>query len=120
MKKENVIEIEFLPVWDKWAWKITKNHYKGKKNGVINEEADTSIEFETGQISIHVDDENICDRRQISENNLISDYYKKEIEFLLSTINEKYGTPKRWRSKKNKNSRKRWSKSAKCWNSDFF
>lgn len=24
MEKEKVLEIEFMPVWDKWAWRITK------------------------------------------------------------------------------------------------
>lgn len=26
MEKEKVLEIEFQPVWDKWAWKITKQN----------------------------------------------------------------------------------------------
>lgn len=25
MEKETVLEIEFKQVWDKWAWRITKN-----------------------------------------------------------------------------------------------
>ena len=33
MEKENVLEIEFIPVWDKWAWRITKQNEEniGKK-----------------------------------------------------------------------------------------
>ena len=100
MEKENAIEIEFLPVWDKWAWRVTKNSYKGNKDEVINKEINTNIEFETGKISIYVYDKNIRGRRQIPENNLISNYHKKEIEFLLSVINKRYGTPKRWRAEK--------------------
>lgn len=26
MEKETVLEIEFIPVWDKWAWKVTKQN----------------------------------------------------------------------------------------------
>jgi hypothetical protein F3_00887 len=24
MEREDVLEIEFMPVWDRWAWRITK------------------------------------------------------------------------------------------------
>ena len=29
MEKENVLEIEFQPVFDKWAWRVTKQNEKG-------------------------------------------------------------------------------------------
>lgn len=39
MEKENVLEIEFQPVWDKWAWKITKqNEEILKRNNFKTEE----------------------------------------------------------------------------------
>lgn len=31
MEKETVLEIEFMPVWDKWAWKITKQNEEAEK-----------------------------------------------------------------------------------------
>lgn len=34
MEKEKVLEIEFIPVWDKWAWRITKNELFNLYDGV--------------------------------------------------------------------------------------
>ena len=33
MEKENILEIEFMPVWDRWAWKITKQNGRICKRG---------------------------------------------------------------------------------------
>ena len=33
MKKESVLEIEFTPVWDKWAWRIRKQNEEVLKLG---------------------------------------------------------------------------------------
>ena len=39
MEKEKVLEIEFQPVWDKWAWKVTKqNEEILKRNEFIDKE----------------------------------------------------------------------------------
>lgn len=41
MEKENVLEIEFQPVWDKWAWRVTKNKIIDGK--IEDNEIETSI-----------------------------------------------------------------------------
>ena len=41
MKKEKVLEIEFQSVWDKWAWRITKqNEEVLKRDNFIDEKID--------------------------------------------------------------------------------
>nr|DAY42010.1 MAG TPA: hypothetical protein [Caudoviricetes sp.] len=35
MEKENILEIEFMPVWDRWAWKITKQNVDILKRGIF-------------------------------------------------------------------------------------
>mgnify|MGYP000846543020 CR=1 FL=1 len=38
MEKEKVLEIEFMPVWDKWAWRIIKqNEEVLKRDNFIDE-----------------------------------------------------------------------------------
>ena len=85
MEKENVLEIEFQPVWDKWAWKVTKN------------KLDPGFEFEYVKNSnakiIRLNFGFIIDDRY-----LINDSEKEKLEKSIKSINEKYGIKKRWRA----------------------
>ena len=73
MKKEKVLEIEFQPVWDKWAWTITKQNEKILERNVLNKDNDIQI----------------CTSEE-----------KTLIEEKVKSINEKYGIKKRWRAEK--------------------
>ena len=88
MKKETVLEIEFTPVWDKWAWRVTKN------------KLDPGFEFEYLKNSnaniIRLNFGFIIDDRY-----LINDSEKEKLEKSIKAINEKYGIKKRWRGKYN-------------------
>ena len=100
MEREDVLEIEFMPVWDRWAWRITKQDeevfprddfyddtlgvycngnpefIKGRNDlFILSDESDTEIGI------------NICDEEQ-----------KKMIEEKVRLINKKYG--KSWRAEK--------------------
>jgi hypothetical protein F3_00887 len=103
MEKETVLEIEFMPVWDKWAWKITKqNEEILKRNEFIDKELKIesfrSPEFLSLQNKLFIrgiskigdDNINICDQEG-----------KALIEEKVKAINEKYGIKKRWRAKYN-------------------
>lgn len=77
MEKEKVLEIEFQPVWDKWAWRVVKqNEEVLKRDNFI----DKKIEVMYGIISICTAEE------------------KALIEEKVKAINEKYGIKKRWRA----------------------
>lgn len=86
MEKETVLEIEFMPVWDKWAWKVTKN------------KLDPGFEFEYLKNSnaniIRLNFGFVIDDRY-----LINDSEKEKLEKSIKSINEKYGIKKRWRAK---------------------
>ena len=88
MKKETVLEIEFTPVWDKWAWRVTKN------------KLDPGFEFEYLKNSnaniIRLNFGFVIDDRY-----LINDSEKEKLEKSIKAINEKYGIKKRWRGKYN-------------------
>lgn len=88
MEKETVLEIELLPIWDKWAWKVTKN------------ELEPGFEFEYLKNSnakiIRLNFGFIIDDRY-----LINDSEKEKLEKSIKAINEKYGIKKRWRAKYN-------------------
>lgn len=85
MEKETVLEIEFMPVWDKWAWKVTKN------------KLDPGFEFEYLKNSnaniIRLNFGFIIDDRY-----LINDSEKEKLEKSIKSINERYGITKRWRA----------------------
>ena len=87
MEKEKVLEIEFQPVWDKWAWKVTKN------------KLDPGFEFEYLKNSnaniIRLNFGFVIDDRY-----LINDSEKEKLEKSIKAINEKYGIKKRWRAKR--------------------
>ena len=103
MEKETVLEIEFQPVWDKWAWTITKqneeilerNVFKDKE---LNVESFESPEFRKTESKLFIkgyakkDDSNI---------QICTTEEKEIIEIKVKSINEKYGIKKRWRAKYN-------------------
>ena len=100
MEKENVLEIKFMPVFDKWAWRITKqneeilerNNFKDKE---LNVESFRSPEFFSlknklfirGSVKSWDDIISICTTEE-----------KALIEEKVKAINEKYGIKKRWRA----------------------
>ena len=85
MEKEKVLEIEFQPVWDNWAWKVTKN------------KLDPGFEFEYLKNSnaniIRLNFGFVIDDRY-----LINDSEKEKLEKSIKSINEKYEIAKRWRA----------------------
>ena len=87
MEKEKVLEIEFQPVWDKLAWKVTKN------------KLDPGFEFEYLKNSnaniIRLNFGFVIDDRY-----LINDSEKEKLEKSIKSINEKYGIKKIWRAEK--------------------
>lgn len=102
MEKETVLEIEFQPVWDKWAWKITKqNEEILERNNFKDEELDVasshspcfeeSFLFVKGLRRCYDGIINICTSEE-----------KTLIEEKVKAINEKYGIKKRWRADKYK------------------
>ncbi len=91
MEKETVLEIEFMPVWDKWAWRITKWTLEVDEvfpflNNVFRK---YGLNF---YFHLHILEE------PISQDELISDYVKKSMEKGIKIINEKYGKSKRGRA----------------------
>ena len=100
--KENVLEIEFQPVFDRWGWKIIKQNEEVLRRGNFKDEI-------IGVYSFHYPTYcNLNCRLYIMGNNengdnfinLCTDEKKKEIEEKVRNINEKYGIKKRWRAEK--------------------
>lgn len=100
MKKETVLEIEFQPVFDKWAWRITKQNEEILERNVfkdeeLNVESFESPEFKKMESKLFIkgyakkDDDNI---------QICTTEEKALIEIKVKSINEKYGIPKRWRA----------------------
>lgn len=100
MKKETVLEIEFQPVFDKWAWRITKqNEEILKRNNFKDEELNveslrspdflflTNKLFLRGDVKSQDDNISFCNQEE-----------KALIEIKVKAINEKYGIKKRWRA----------------------
>lgn len=97
MEKENVLEIEFQPVWDKWAWRIKKNKIIGGK--IDDNEIGTSIYIDCDNFAnIDLDKE---DSYLINTNFLINKAMKDRLEYIVEKVNEKYGIKKRWRANYN-------------------
>lgn len=95
MEKENVLEIEFQPVWDKWAWRVTKNKIIDGK--IEDNEIETSIYIDRNNFAnIDLDKE---DSYLITTNCLINKAMKDRLEYIVEKVNEKYGITKRWRAK---------------------
>lgn len=106
MEKEKVLEIEFQPVWDKWAWRITKqneeilkrNNFKDEELNVESFESQEfrkmgtkSVLFIRGYSKKGDNDIQICTTEE-----------KALIEEKVKAINEKYGIKKRWRAENGK------------------
>jgi len=100
---ETVLEIEFQPVFDEWAWKITKqNEEILERNNFKDEELDVasshspcfeeSFLFVKGVRRCYDGIINICTSEE-----------KTLIEEKVKAINEKYGIAKRWRAEYSKN-----------------
>ena len=91
MEKEKVLEIEFIPVRDKWAWKVKK--WKLETDEVFpylnNVFRKYGLNF---YFHLHILE------KPIGQDELISDYIKESMEKGMKIINEKYGKPKRWRA----------------------
>lgn len=87
MEKEAVLEIEFQPVFDKWAWKVMKN------------KLEPGFEFEYLKNS-NANIIRVCFEFYVDENYLLSAFEKEKLEKLIKGINEKYGITKRWRAEK--------------------
>lgn len=94
MEKETVLEIEFIPVWDKWAWRIKKIESEaGEETNEIGEVFSTTIEKIDGVWRIGGNG-----NPTFYENMLITSEAKHVLELIEKGINEKYGKPKRWRA----------------------
>ena len=102
MEKETVLEIEFQPVFDRWAWRISKQDEDILPRGNFE---DTNLKVATdykpeykkeinylyvkGVFSEHDNDIDICSTEE-----------KALLEEKVKAINEKYGIKKRWRAEK--------------------
>ncbi|WP_299267060.1 hypothetical protein [uncultured Leptotrichia sp.] len=99
MKKESVLEIEFTPIWGKWAWRIIKqneevlnDNFRDYELKVISTSfIDPSFLTLTNYLFLKSSDlndtVNICD-----------DTVKRIIEDKVEAVNEKYGIERRWRA----------------------
>lgn len=107
MEIENVLEVEFIPIWDNnFVWKITKQNEDILKIG----------EFKDSNLNVYSSSnyDYIKDTNSLYIKGEDTDYYyncgvykfctlkeKKLIEDKIEKINEKYGTKKIWRAKNN-------------------
>lgn len=97
MEKETVLEIEFIQVWDKWAWRMTKIELpRGVEINEIDEGISIIIERIDDFWRIYEKD-----RYMLDENTLITSETKHVFEIMIKAINKKYGKPKRWRAERN-------------------
>ena len=94
---EKVLEIEFVKVWDNWAWRIVKNEIPF---------SDKSKEIEFNNIKMKKDRTEtifiydcVFDKfENIEDYILIDDQEKSDLEKFIDYINKKYR--KRWRGKR--------------------
>jgi hypothetical protein F3_00887 len=100
MEKETVLEIEFQPVFDKWAWRITKqNEEILKRNEFIDKELNIvsfrSPEFSSLKNKLFIKGS----AKSLDDNiNICTTEEKALIEGKVKAINEKYGIVNRWRA----------------------
>ncbi|NWO18891.1 hypothetical protein [Leptotrichia sp. oral taxon 223] len=102
MERESVLKIEFKPVWDKWAWKITKqNEEILRRNEFIDKELNVesfrSPEFYTIQDKLFIRGSS---KKEDEDIQFCTSEEKELIEEKVRAINEKYGIKKRWRAEK--------------------
>lgn len=99
MEKEKVLEIEFLKVWDKWAWRVIKNNIpftnqlkEIKSDGIKMKYDYKDILFLYDNFDGHYE--------MLGDETLLMNNEKLEIEKFIGYVNQKYGIPKRWRGKR--------------------
>ena len=102
MEKETALEIEFQPVFDKWAWKITKQNVDILKRGKLRDEelkvySVVMPQYFKKDDKLAIWGEN-CDADK--DINICTSEEKTLIEEKVKAINEKYGIKKRWRANK--------------------
>ena len=96
--REDVLKIEFQPVFDKWAWKITYQNEDVLKRGIFVDEEicvesvklpsfDLDILFLKGDFREEDDKINLCTTEE-----------KVIIKEKVRAINKKYGIYKPWRA----------------------
>lgn len=103
MEKETVLEIEFMPIWDKWAWKIIKQNeevlvrdvFLDKEIGVMSDGGSPDFVKDTNYLFIRG-----FSKTEDNKINICSSEEKALIEDKVKAINEKYGILKRWRANK--------------------
>lgn len=105
MKKESVLEIEFTPIWGKWAWRIRKQNEEVLKLGNFRD-------YELKVISTSLIDpsfvtlSNYLFLKSSDLNdtvNMCDDTVKRIIEEKVEAVNEKYGIERRWRAETGEN-----------------
>ena len=100
MEKETVLEIEFQPVFDKWAWRITKQNEEILERNVFKDE-ELNVESLRSPDFLFLTNKLFLRGDVKSQDNNISICNQEEkalIEEKVKAINEKYGIPKRWRA----------------------
>ena len=102
MEKETVLEIAFMPVWDKWAWRIIKQNEeilerKEFLDKELNVESFCYPEFLSLKNKLYIRGS----KKSLDDNISICNQEEKTlIEEKVKAINEKYGIKKRWRANK--------------------
>lgn len=102
MEKETVLEIEFQPVFDKWAWRIIKQNeevlvrdvFLDKEIGVMSDGGSPDFVKDTNYLFIRG-----FSKKDDNKINMCTIEEKALIEEKVKAINEKYGVKKRWRAK---------------------
>lgn len=102
MEKENVLEIEFQPVFDKWAWRITKQNMDILKREKFSDK-ELKV-YSVVQPQYYKSDNRLYIRGEYCDGdndiNFCTTEEKALIEEKVKAINEKYGVKKRWRANK--------------------
>ena len=98
--REDVLKIEFIPVWDKWAWRITFQNEDVLKRGEfydedLKTESHYTSEFVDGFLLIRG-----AFREKDEKINFCTIEEKTSIEEKVRAINEKYGIFEPWRGKR--------------------
>lgn len=100
MEKETVLEIEFTPVFDKWAWRIIKQNVDILKRGKLRDEelkvySVVMPQYYKNDNKLTIWGEDYDGDKDI---NMCTTEEKTLIEEKVKAINEKYGIKKRWRA----------------------
>ena len=101
MEKETVLEIEFTPVWDKWAWRVIKQDETILKRGKFEDKGVGVYSYNYPHYNYYNCILGIRGNDEDKDNiiNLCTEDEKREIEVKVKNINEKYGIKKLWRAK---------------------